>query len=252
MTFSSAMIPKTTNKTAGNTPFPAFAMNLKRKLDYSSSGKTVRKVKRGNFLSVNASMNKNKLFYDVLPDGVVCFYPAKGHPSGPYGYLAPLLNALTDGLSDVTSKYSEFPERLNVTSILPIADLNTGLAKKILYANGTKDKQQQAIVYVFDNSSDSTDGEYKNCDQICTNLVREAAQTFNVNISFGGNSAAFGLPVPTSIDAKFLPEDVANLAMMCYTDSIMDGSFFKDESLVRQYFQYCPDVKDLFSKLFGN
>ena len=74
MTFPSAMVPKTTNKTAGNTPFPAFARQIKRKLDYSSTGKCVRKVSRERLLSANEKKKTNKLFYDILPDGVVCFY----------------------------------------------------------------------------------------------------------------------------------------------------------------------------------
>ena len=54
-----------------------------------------------------------------------------------------------------------------------------------------------------------------------------------------------------SLDSKFLAEDVANLAMMAYRESIVDNSFFEDDVLVTQYFQYCPNVQQLFSNLFG-
>ena len=71
-----------------------------------------------------------------------------------------------------------------------------------------------------------------------------------MNISFEGGSVELGCQECPSIDTMFLPEDVANLAMMAYTDAIMDGSFFKDESLVCQYFQWTPNVKEVFEKLF--
>ena len=67
----------------------------------------------------------------------------------------------------------------------------------------------------------------------------------------GGNAANFDLPVLQSVDSKFLAEDVANLAMLSYKEAIMDRSFFTDGDLVNQYFQYCPDVQELFSDLFG-
>ena len=54
-----------------------------------------------------------------------------------------------------------------------------------------------------------------------------------------------------SLDSKFLAEDVANLAMMAYRESIVDNSFFEDNVLINQYFQYCPNVQQLFSDLFG-
>ena len=103
MTFSSAMVPKTTNKTAGHTPFPQFARTVKRKLDYSSTGKTVRQFNRGHLLSMSEQMNQTKLWYDILPDGVVCFYATCGSPDGPTSYLQPLFNAFNDGLSDHNS-----------------------------------------------------------------------------------------------------------------------------------------------------
>ena len=67
---------------------------------------------------------------------------------------------------------------------------------------------------------------------------------FDIRISFGGNAVAYGVEI-TSLDDKFLQEDVAILAMMCYHDAIFDHSFFSDRVLVRQYFQHCPSVPDL-------
>lgn len=106
----------------------------------------------------------------------------------------------------------------------------------------------KGIVYIFDSIADNNT---HNCDSLCTNLIREAGSTFKVKIGMGGNAANFGAPLLKSLDSKFLAEDVANLAMMAYRDSITDHSFFQDDDLVNQYFQYCPNVKHLFSNIFS-
>ena len=242
------MVPKTTNKTAGNTPFPAFARTIKRKLCYSSTGKLVRKVNRGKLLSVTENSKQNKLFYDILPDGVVVFYAARGSPDGPTGYIQPLLKAFVEALSDEDSKWKDLLNRHHVTSVLPLKNIRTGLAKKLEFAGGTKTMDVKGIVYIFDSIEDNNT---YNCDVLCTNLVREAASTFKVKISMGGNAANCGEKKMMSLDSKFLAEDVANLAMMAYRESIVDNSFFEDDVLVTQYFQYCPNVQQLFSNLFG-
>ena len=126
--------------------------------------------------------------------------------------------------------------------------MNTGLAKKLHYAKGAKQTLCKAIVYIFDNISDNNT---TNCDKICSHLVCEANLPFNINIAFGGNAEAYGSEILTSLDAKFLDEDVANLAMMSYHKAINNLSFFRDTALVRQYFQYCPNVQELFSNIFS-
>ena len=188
------------------------------------------------------------MFYDILPDGIVCFYAAQATPDGPSGFLAPFLNALVEAIALPTSKWGRLLERHHITSVLPLKDMRTGVAQKFYYANGTRSMDRKGIVYVFGNI---TENNTKNCDEICTNLVREAFDTFNIKIAMGGNAADFGLPVLTSLDSKFLAEDVANLAMLSYKEAILDRSFFTDGDLVNQYFQYCPDVQELFSNLFA-
>ena len=245
MTFPSALVPKTTNKTAGSTPYPSF---LKRKLEYGSNttGVVQRKLQRTKFLSVHESMTQNKMWYDILPDGVVCFYAAQGTPDGTPGFLAPLPKALVEGLSGDNSR-SELLNRIHVTSVLPLKDLRTGGAKKKQYANGTRECDVKGIVYVFDNIDDNNS---TNCDVLCTNLVREAFSNFDIKIWMGGNAEDYGAPVLQSLDSKFLTKDVANLAMMSYRQAITDKSFFDDDKLVSQYFLYVPDVRELFSNLF--
>ena len=242
------MVPKTTNKIAGNTPFPQIA-RIKRKIDYSSTGKIVRKVHRGKLLSVNDQKNQNKLWYDILPDGVVCFYATRGSPDGPTGFLQPLLKALNEGLSDHNSTWADLLKRHHVTSVLPLKDPATGFAKKLIFAGGTRTMDVKGIVYIFDSVEENNT---HNCDRLCTNLVNEANSSFKVKICFGGNSAPFRRPsLLSSLDSKFLAEDVANLAMMSYSDAISDHSFFEDKVLVSQYFQYCPNIEALFARLFG-
>ena len=104
-------------------------------------GKTVRNVFRGKLLSANERKKQelqNKLFYDLLPDGIVCFWPARGSPDGNTGYLVPMMTALNAGLANNNSKWAGLLHCTKVTSVLPIKDLNTGLAKKLHYAKGTK------------------------------------------------------------------------------------------------------------------
>ena len=133
MTFPSALVPKTTNKTAGTTPYPSFDQNIKRKLEYKENNTTdrvvQRKVHRTKFLSVHESMTQNKMWYNILPNGVVCFYAAQGSPQGQSGFLAPLLKALVEGLSGDDNR-TGLLNHVHVTSVLPLKDLRTGGAKK--------------------------------------------------------------------------------------------------------------------------
>ena len=240
------MVPKTTNKTAGNTPFPEFARTVKRKLEFSSTGKIVRKVKRGGVQSFGDLIKQNKLFYYILPDRVVCFYTSRYSPDGGQGFLQPMINAFSEGLGG-NDTWAGLVNRHDITSVLPIRDKQTGLPKKFFFADA-KYYIVKGIVYVFDNIEDANPTR---CDEITTNLIHEASSTFKVNIAFGGNSACFDVPGFTSLDEKFLPEDVANLAMTSYRDAIVDQTFFQDEALVAKYFGDCNDVKALFSDLFG-
>ena len=97
-----------------------------------------------------------------------------------------------------------------ITTVLPIRDMSTGLAKKFHFTGGNKSMDVKGIVYIFDSI---TENNITNYDRLYTDLIREANSVFYVKISFGGNTAACG-PVLRSLDAKSLPEDVANLAMM--------------------------------------
>jgi len=80
--------------------------------------------------------------------------------------------------------------------------------------------------------------------------VRTINTKFDVKLSVGGNAARYGMRKHKSLDTQFLTEDVVNLALMSYQESIEDGSFFHDTELVSEYFSHTTDVLGLFAKLF--
>ena len=193
--------------------------------------------------------NKNKLFFTILPDGVAAFFAARGYPKGPNGYLQPALNAVSDALTRPNSKYNDLVQRLNITSVLPIVDSNTGQPKTFHFANGTKIVNIRCIVYIFysvDNCNEN------NLSNICTNLCNEFNNLFNIKISFGGNAEKYGLARNKSIDEWFLTKDVINLAMMSYQEAITSQTFFfQDEDLARKYFRSNEVVPQLFQDYFN-
>ena len=156
------------------------------------------------------------------------------------------LRALSEALADKSSKWGELLDRLNITSVFPVRDLCTGQTKQLIFENGTKTMDAKCIVYIFDDIHDCNE---KNCNNMCTNLFCEFNEVFYCNLFFGGNSAHYG-SVRISLDEKFLVEDVANMSMMAYSDLITDLTFFDDEVLVCQYFQFTTDVSKLFSTVF--
>ena len=219
------MVPKITILTAGPTTFSTF---LKRKLDYSSTGKIVRKVQRGEIISVQEQKNQSKMFYHVLPDDVVDFFAAKGEPEGPTGYIQPGLRALTEAHTKEDSRWKDSLNRLQVTSVLPVRDLNTGQVKKLHFANGTKTMDVKCIVYIFYNVSHRNEN---NCNDMCTNLVREFNTLFLCKLSFGGNAAIYG-SLCTSMDEQFF-----NWRQYEFNNDVLPGQhyiliFFDDEILV--------------------
>ena len=48
-----------------------------------------------------------------------------------------------------------------------------------------------------------------------------------MDLTFGSNTANFGLNIPSRLDLFLLEEDVANLVMMSYEESIRDYSLFQ-------------------------
>ena len=214
----------------------------------AGKAKCVRKFNNGGLVSQSEISNMNMLFWTKLPDGTKAAFATKGSPTGPVGYIQPVLKAITVALQDPSSKWSSLVTKCKITAILPIRDPSTGHAQVMRFANGTKSMNVSCIVSVDDKVSENTD---LNGDKWCTMLVREMKEHFGIKIAFGGNSAHYGMNLHTSLDSQFLTEDVANLALMSYQESVADGSFFEDDDLIGQYFAFTTDVRGLFDDLFG-
>ena len=105
------------------------------------------------------------------------------------------------------------------------------------------------ILIVFDDVDECNP---QACDSICTNLVNEFNNLFNLRIAFGGNAENMDCFPPESLDDFFLTDDVVNLALMSYLDAIQDGTFFSDTELVQKYFVNTNNVKRLFRPYMEN
>ena len=169
--FPTAAVPKTTNKTAGYTPWVDLK---KRALDFDGEKSTTKKVKvvrntkKETIQSHNCMSNLHSLFYEILPDGVVCAYPARGKPTGPPGYAAPAFRLLGDYSSGIFDQESErIAKLMNVTTILPFLDNTTGESKKISWKKTFL--EVRAFVLVNEAVSDNTK---LNVDKWCKQIVR--------------------------------------------------------------------------------
>ena len=214
----------------------------------AGKAKCVRKFNNGGLVSQSEINNTNMLWWTKLPDDTKAAFATKGSPTDPVGYIQPVLKALTTALQDPLNKWSSLVTKCNITAILPIRDPDTGHSKVMRFANGTRSMNVNCIVSVVGKVSENTDA---NGDAWCTILVCKIKEHFGIRISFGGNSANYGMSLHMSLDSQFLTEDVANLALMSYQDSISDGSIFEDHELVQQYFAHTTDVRGLFDDLFG-
>ena len=231
------------NSSAGHTPYNP---DVKRKLDFGAKKQIVRSVKKMKLLSHTLNQTQNKLFYTLLPDGIVCAYACKGTPNGPPGFLQPALRSISEALQ--ASSETELVHDIEVTSILPLKCPRTNQARQILYSNGTKKMKFCCLIFVRDNVSDNTS---LNGDAWCTNLVRKFSRHFpDMTLTFGGNAANFGVIPPSSLELFFLTEDVANLAMLAYEDSIRDYSFFSNPELVNMYFNDASTAFTIFRNMF--
>ena len=67
-----------------------------------------------------------------------------------------------------------------------------------------------------------------------------------MKLKFGGRAET----LCKSLDERFLNEDVANLAMLSYEDSIKGGSFFPDKNLLAFYFKNTVNPPVVFQSLF--
>ena len=68
------------------------------------------------------------LWYQLLPDGVICAYAAKGTPNAPPGYMQPTLRSIQKDLK--ANIDTDVTRAIDVTSILPIKCPRTNEPKK--------------------------------------------------------------------------------------------------------------------------
>ena len=149
---------------------------------------------------------------------------ACGYLEGPTSHWQPAICACSEALPTEQSKYGKLVTRLIITTILHLRDLNTGQAKKLHYAGGTKSMGIKTIVFIFDSVKDCTETV---CNRIGTNLYNKFNNLFNIKITFGGNAVNCGSSVKGSLEEFFLTEDAINLAMASYFNSIGNQTFSK-------------------------
>ena len=102
--------------------------------------------------------------------------------------------------------------------------------------------------YIYKDLSQNTEA---NADLWTMNLVSMLNKHWNCKLLFGGNAAAQGMPVPTSLDQIFLQQDVAHLAMIGYKEFIEDQSFFHDTDLLKKYFLNTESALSVFHGVYG-
>ena len=244
-------IPKTTNKTAGITPYPH---DLKRRLEFpeASANPTSpkRKVKQTGFVDHTQSIKMNKLWYELLPDGVIYAFAAKGKPNGERGYTGFAFTHLSAGLNDEDNEYHKVARNACIMSCLPLKDPLTLKAQTYSYTH--QDGRQitvdvRGFVYMHD---DPTMNNHPNAQAWCRNLVKVLNANWNCKLHYGGSAAQYGLPAAESLDQVFLTSDVANLAWNAYEDTLRDGTFWDDTDLVQNYFANTPNARALIEDMF--
>ena len=94
----------------------------------------MRALKRRKLVSHRTAQSQNKLIYQLLPDGMICAYAARGVPNCPSGYMQPALRSIQETLKSNT----ESELTINVMTVLPLKCPRTNLSRKIDYAKGTK------------------------------------------------------------------------------------------------------------------
>ena len=87
-------------------------------------------------LSHGTSQKQNKLFYQLLPDGIICAYAAKGTPNGHPGFLQPALRKLSNTLN--VGSECQLLNDIQFSSVLPMKCPRTHLAQNIIYSKNTK------------------------------------------------------------------------------------------------------------------
>ena len=98
---------------------------------------------------------------------------------------------------------------------------------------------------------DVTHNTVMNGDVWCKQLINVFKGQFpEMNLTLGGNAADFGIGQVPRLDMFLLKEDIANLAMMSYEESVRDYSFFSNPNIVNLYFEDFARAFTIFSSMF--
>lgn len=247
----SAIIPKTTNKTAGSTPYVNVSNLQKRKLNFDENmgGAKVRMSPNRRSTVISDTMKKGMtfMFYEEHEDGWVSTFTAKGKPSGYPGYIGDAFNLASKSLQD--PRYSDFAQLLILSTIIPKKDKVTSNAKMYSYEK-TEHGRVETIAFphkCFVQNKLFLPDDMSVSDW-CRHQVDVINGKYNLNLIYGGNARPDGSQT-LSLDSEFVAADVATLAFSLYEDAIKDGSFFHDQTLLKKYFRHHTDVVALFQKL---
>ena len=133
----------------------------------------MRNLKRIKIVSHGTAQSGNKLWYQLLPEGVICAYAAKGIPSGTPGYMQPALRAIQKVLTDEID--SHVTRAIDVTAVLPLISPESNVSRKIHYAKFTKQIDWCCICFVHD---DVTHNTVNNGDVWCKQIVKVFKEKF--------------------------------------------------------------------------
>lgn len=149
-----------------------------------------------------------------------------------------------DALNNPSSRFTTVLTGGAITSVLTLRDTMTGGPKTLTFGvDHDKVMNVRSFLHVHSDIGQHNDLQDK---QWAKHLVSILNNNFKLRLGFGGNAQDFGSPTPTCMEEVFLTEDVANLVMIAYEDSVKNLSFFDDMELVSKYFLPTTDVRGVF------
>lgn len=121
------LVPKTTNKTAGRTPYPDL---VKSRLDYEKDEASkkvraeicppspIRRLRHRTMILHGAT-----IYYHLIPDDIISVFVANGTAHGSLGYVQPAMKAVNTMMRKMEDGNPD-PISLNAktTAVLPIRD----------------------------------------------------------------------------------------------------------------------------------
>ena len=251
----SAAIPKTTGANIGRTPYVGINNLKKRKLDFENQNqnspiKMSPNKKTTAIISQSMKDGMNFWFFVEHPDGWISSYTARGRPNGKAGWVSSAFLDAARSLQN-TTRYP-FAQQAMLSSVLPRVDGLTGLAKVQHYQkknNETGQYEPASFVWKSFVHHKMYLPDKMTVEEWAQHQVDFINNTYSdLKLVYGGNALEDG-STTVSLDSEFIAGDVASLVMAMYEDSVKDGSFFSNQTLLRKYFRHTTDVVGLFQEL---